>query len=561
MPAATPGTVAGMRDVALGAAPVGIRQHPTTAVPPAARSWHRPRIGIYDRWAATGGCGERYMAAMARLLAESSEVELISHDTVDTARLRQSIGVDLSGIGQRVVPLDAEYRSVQEASAGYDVFVNVSGGDVFPALAPVNLLVLALPGPLPEPQPADAEPLPAEPRAIPLSGLYPPDQGLERFVRWSGPEVRILLDGLPESGPAAVRLVAGGMRPKGAPSAEIALTGDGQVLERWRLPNRRFFGITVPLPEPRPSRMVVRLESSTFRPCDHGRTTDDRQLGLALADLSVVTTGSRKAVDYFPRPTSTLAQWTPRRWTQWELSTYHLVLPVSRFVDGWAKAWWGRGGEPVYPPVAVEGVTPVEKEDVVVGMGPFSAGGPDPAHLVMVQMFRRLCDEGLTGWRLRLIGHTDPSSREYLRTLYRAVEGYPITIHADAPRGEVDRWLSQAKIFWDATGVGRGDRATPHDVAPFSCSVVQAMAAGCVPIAYRRGSVPEIVHEGVTGLLWDSVGQCVEATRALIADPGRRERLAGAAAAGSVRFGEATFRSRLATITGQLGEYLAAARP
>ncbi|MBI1759442.1 MAG: hypothetical protein HYR62_09505 [Actinobacteria bacterium] len=548
-----------MRDVALGAAPVSTPQQSTTVTTSLANGWHRPRIGIYDRWAATAGCGERYMAAMARILAETSEVELIGHEAFDAARLRDALGVDLSGIGQRVVPLDSDYRSVQAVSAGYDVFINISAGDVFPALAPVNMMVVLTPGAPPMPVPGDAEPDPVGARAIPLSGLYPPDAGLDRFVRWSGPELRILLEELPATGPAAIRLVAGGMRTRGASSAEIALFDERGPLERWRLPNRRFFGITVPLPEPRPSRMMLRLETTTFRPSEHGGD-DERELGLALADLSVVTTDSRKSVDYFPRPGGALARWTPRRRALWEVSTYDLLVPVSRFVDGWAKARWGRGGDPVYPPVAVERAVPVDKEDVIVGLGAFSAVGPDPAHLAMVQMFRRLCDEGLTGWRLRLAGPTDPSSRDYLREVYRAVEGYPITIHADPELASVNRWLSEARIYWDATGLGADDRVSPHPFEPFACGTVQAMAAGCVPVVYRRGSMPEIVHEGVSGLLWDTPAQCIELTRSLTADRSRRDRLAGAAAAGSVRFGEATFRARLAGITEHLAGLLAVAR-
>ena len=46
---------------------------------------------------------------------------------------------------------------------------------------------------------------------------------------------------------------------------------------------------------------------------------------------------------------------------------------------------------------------------------------------------------------------------------------------------------------------------------PFGLSVVEAMACGTPVIATRRGSMPEIIENGVTGFLVDSVDQAVEA--------------------------------------------------
>jgi glycosyltransferase involved in cell wall biosynthesis len=46
---------------------------------------------------------------------------------------------------------------------------------------------------------------------------------------------------------------------------------------------------------------------------------------------------------------------------------------------------------------------------------------------------------------------------------------------------------------------------------PFGLVMIEAMACGCPVIAFRRGSVPEVVEDGLTGFVVDSVAEAVSA--------------------------------------------------
>ncbi len=63
-----------------------------------------------------------------------------------------------------------------------------------------------------------------------------------------------------------------------------------------------------------------------------------------------------------------------------------------------------------------------------------------------------------------------------------------------------------------------GSAALLHPIAfdePFGLSVIESMACGTPVVAYRRGSMPEVVDEGVTGLLVDTAEQASAAVASI----------------------------------------------
>jgi glycosyltransferase involved in cell wall biosynthesis len=106
---------------------------------------------------------------------------------------------------------------------------------------------------------------------------------------------------------------------------------------------------------------------------------------------------------------------------------------------------------------------------------------------------------------LDLIGDTsitqEPELLEYCR---RMADGENIRIIGGIPRGECVWWYSRAHAL---THLNRDFRE------PFGLAPVEAQACGCPVIGWRRGSLSEIVNEGVTGYLVSSVDEAIEIIR------------------------------------------------
>ena len=102
------------------------------------------RIHIYNRWLATLGGGEKYALSMAVQLARMHAVHVISHEPVDKVFLADRLDLDLSAVEFVTVPAQAAC-DLGPVSSRCDVFINASHGDIIPAQAPHNVLLVFFP--------------------------------------------------------------------------------------------------------------------------------------------------------------------------------------------------------------------------------------------------------------------------------------------------------------------------------------------------------------------------------------------------------------------------------
>lgn len=105
-----------------------------------------------------------------------------------------------------------------------------------------------------------------------------------------------------------------------------------------------------------------------------------------------------------------------------------------------------------------------------------------------------------TGHRLNLCGLIQDEGY-YAREVEPFIDGERVIYRGVVGGEERLRALGQAKGLLHLIGFDE----------PFGLSVIEAMACGTPVIAYRRGSMPELIEHGKTGFLVDSFEEAVEA--------------------------------------------------
>jgi glycosyltransferase involved in cell wall biosynthesis len=333
---------------------------------------------------------------------------------------------------------------------------------------------------------------------------------------------------------------------------------------------------------------TVRRLGVDLSACDYARVVDDGEASEASAEYDVFVNGTylSKAINrapvgyyyvHFPGEVPTRADRLrsrlgvagvralslpprlPQRLTEVQAAfdrrvarvefvpTYTRYLSNSRFTASWVERLWGRSSDVLYPPVRPT-VRPSVKAPLILVLGRFfdpSFGHSKKQHELLAT-FRDLHRSGrLPGWRMTIVGGCDAKNRDYALAVKRAARGLPVDVHVNAPGTLVERLLGEATLYWHGSGLGEDAEHHPERFEHFGISVVEAMAAGAVPVVFAAAGPAEIVQDGTNGLHWTTLDELADMTEALVADPVRTAELSRAAVERASDFSAAAFADRL----------------
>ena len=106
------------------------------------------------------------------------------------------------------------------------------------------------------------------------------------------------------------------------------------------------------------------------------------------------------------------------------------------------------------------------------------------------------------GMPMRIAAKIDKVDREYFETIIKPMLGHPLVEYI-GEIGERDKQEFLAGAYALMFLIDWPE--------PFGLAMIEALACGTPVIAFRRGSVPEIIDQGVTGFIVNSVDEVVEA--------------------------------------------------
>jgi glycosyltransferase involved in cell wall biosynthesis len=201
------------------------------------------------------------------------------------------------------------------------------------------------------------------------------------------------------------------------------------------------------------------------------------------------------------------------------LSHCERIVVNSRYAEGHLRARLTELAVPSKPIEVIHpAADPVGFEPAIVPRQPksilsvgrfFDVGGKCQDELI--EAFRQL--DG-AGWTLHLAGAIYKKEARYgmYDECLRLAEGLSVKFYPDASRADIGRLYSQCSCYWHGAGLGADPASEPEKFEHFGITVVEAMAAGCLPLVPACGGPAEIVTSGCDGWTFDTVAQLVELT-------------------------------------------------
>ncbi len=204
------------------------------------------------------------------------------------------------------------------------------------------------------------------------------------------------------------------------------------------------------------------------------------------------------------------------------------LLSVSDFTRVFVWKIWGRDSETLYPPCPIElyvGRTS-RREDLVISVGRIVR--EKRIHL-FIEIARKLPTV-----KFIVIGSVADENSDYYRWLEsRSPENVSFVL---APLRKVKDILTRAKVYVHSA-------ENEH----FGITIVEAMAAGCVPVVHDSGGPREIVSEDV-GYRWSKVDEAAKQIAQILGDDVLRETLSKAAASRAMLFSPEHFEKRIESL-------------
>lgn len=253
-----------------------------------------------------------------------------------------------------------------------------------------------------------------------------------------------------------------------------------------------------------------------------------------LSDGSIPATLAKHNILHFQVPFPSILT------DPWKMKQYDAIVCNSQFTKNTIDAEVGLSAMVIYPPVPSIGLPKAtKKKKRIVSVGRFTGYFEAKKQEVLIDAFvQALQHTALNGWELVFAGGLMDSDREYFNKLEVKASGLPIKLLPNVSNDELVKLYRTSILYWHAAGFGQSN---PVHMEHFGIATVEAMSAQCVPLVFAAGGQPEILSDGINGVLWKTQKELVDGTISLITDGTNLKKMQKAAMARAETFNVARF--------------------
>lgn len=237
--------------------------------------------------------------------------------------------------------------------------------------------------------------------------------------------------------------------------------------------------------------------------------------------------------------------------TKFKLNRISSILCNSFFTKGYIDRKFGVNSRVLYPPIHIPILNNIKKENIILNVGRFGLntdGSNYKKQDVLVKVFRTMVDNGLKKWSLVLIIGSEDKDLDKLMELKKLSKGYPISLIENPSNNILWEYYNKSNIYWHATGFGEDLVNHPERAEHFGISTVEAMGLGAVPVVINAGGQKEIVKNGESGFLWNTIDEIIDDTNKLIRSENLLKKMSKVAIERSKKFSGDRFCKELSDV-------------
>jgi glycosyltransferase involved in cell wall biosynthesis len=244
-----------------------------------------------------------------------------------------------------------------------------------------------------------------------------------------------------------------------------------------------------------------------------------------LTDGSVPTTFARRNILHFQVPFGRIDVHPIK------LLRFNAIVCNSRFTKEHIDPRVGKRSIVIYPPVE-----PIAggkmKKNIILSVGRFH---PMKKQNVLIDIFRNAVrSKQLSGFELKLAGGLQPADHAYFASLQQSAKGLPVQFFPNVSYAVLTKLYNESRVYWHAAGYGE---SRPEQMEHFGITTVEAMSAGCIPVVFNGGGLPEIVQKN----LWNTPDECLTITEKIMTHKADYTKLSTEMIARSKKFNVETF--------------------